>query len=135
VVETVEYGLRSEAMGSFPHNWDEDARRGIQTFVESLTSDAETYPDEAAEVEEMGVWITYRPDKLFPPTGTLGCWEICTLSAWSRNEPQCRWRQDEDEAAELFRQCISENIYNGFADNVDTIAFVDKLRLTGMTNT
>ena len=120
-------------MGGFPTNWDSDAREGLKIRAQNAIEDARDDPGEPVEVNEMGVSVTYDPDKMFPPTGIRGCWEITVERPSGAGDPRVYWRQDQEEAIELFRQSISVHIAHDFASPGETYAFVENLRMTGIT--
>lgn len=120
------------SVGSFPGNWDDDARKGLRLRARDAVMQARQRPGERCAVDRMGVAVTFDAAMLFPPTGVRGCWQIEVRRPWNKAEPQRFWRQDPEEAVELFRESISRNIYEDFTTPSETFAFVEELRILGM---
>ncbi len=120
-------------MGSFPDNWTQKSSNAMTALARHTVELAEEEPETWFNPTHFTTEVCYRPDKVFPPTGIQGCWEIrCQYGPKDRE--WTFFRQDMSNAVQQLRDCWGESIWRGHFDSGMVYEFVKRLNISAETH-
>jgi hypothetical protein len=108
-----------------PSNWSAPI---VKAYLGSLLRQARLAPNVWRGVgDPMRIKVSYRPDELFPPTGTRGCWEISSYAP--AGHPTTYFRQSPAEALDTLFSQLGDEIHYGPHSRADVYTFMEHVKL------
>ena len=118
-------------MAIFPRNWVTEGDEGLRKLAHGAIALAQSEQLRLVKIPEVGVSVIFDPKRVFTLSGSLGCFQLNVHRGSTTEDPMIFWRQSAQEATELFRQSVFDNISAGFICEAKPFQFVNMLMLLG----